>query len=221
MDEAAGGKNELEKIELYQGMSLLDKELKLKFLEALNSMQEKEYISTFIAFGAAPTVMGKKPSSLIALNSKVKGHKSLWQRYGREVCEDLKLQYFVLKEGNENLLVLFYKKAVLESFVHNQRSLQFLTRMGYGEAVTLEQKLNILRERFKTLCPHEVGIFLGIPVEDVEGFIKHKGKGCLTCRDWKVYRNPGRAESLFRDYDAARSSFAMAVVANSKKYGRS
>lgn len=197
----------------------MDKELKLKFIEALNRMQEKEYISTFIAFGAAPTLMGKKPSSLIAFNSKVKGHKSLWQRYGREVSEELKLQYFVLKEGDENLLVLFYKRAVLESFVHDERILQFLTRMGYGEAVSLEHKLSILKKRFKALCPHEVGIFLGIPVEDVEGFIKHKGKGCLACRDWKVYGNPGRAESLFRDYDAARSSFAMEVVANSKKCG--
>lgn len=198
-------------------MFLLEKELKLKFIEALNRMQEKEYIATFIAFGAAPTVMGKKPSSLIAFNSKLKGHKFLWQRYGREVCEELKLQYFVLKESDENLLVLFFIRAMLESFVHNERSLQFLTRMGYGKAVTLEQKLIILKKRFEKLCPHEVGIFLGIPVEDVEGFIKHKGKGCLACRDWKVYGNPGRAESLFKDYDAARSSFAIKVVANSKK----
>jgi len=215
----AAGKGLLdEEKRLQQEMFLLDKELKLQFIEALNRMEGKEYIAAFIAFGAAPTLMGKKPSSLIAFNSKVKGHMFLWQRYGREVCEELKLQYLVLKEGDGNVLVLFYKSAMLELFVNTERSLQFLRRMGYGEAVTLEQKLHMLKKRFKELCPHEVGIFLGIPVEDVEGFIKHKGKECLTSRDWKVYRNPRRAEILFRVYDAARSSVARAVVGNSKKW---
>ncbi|MDD4238506.1 MAG: DUF3793 family protein [Desulfotomaculaceae bacterium] len=182
-------------------------------------MEGKEYMTFFIAFGAAPTVMGKKPSSLIAFNNKVKGNMLLWQRYGREICEELKLQYFVLKEGDGNVLVLFYRRAMLELFVNNERNLQFLRRMGYGEAVTLEQKLQMLKKRFKELCPHEVGIFLGIPVEDVEGFIKHKGKEYLMCRYWKVYRNPSRAEIIFRVYDTARSSIAMAVVGNTKNCG--
>ncbi|MDD3895040.1 MAG: DUF3793 family protein [Syntrophomonadaceae bacterium] len=177
-------------------------------------MEGKEYMASLIAFGAAPTVMGMKPSSLMAFNSKAKGRMFLWQRYGREICEELKIQYLILKEGDENILVLFYRRAMLEFFVNKERSLQFLGRMGYGEAVTLEQKLQMLKKRFKELCPHEVGIFLGIPVEDVEGFIKHKGKECLMCRYWKVYRNPRRAEILFSVYDTARSSIAMAVVGN-------
>ena len=217
--KTAAGKEFLdEKKRLQRGMSLLDRELKLQFVEALNRMEGKEHLAAFIAFGAAPTLMGKKPSSLIAFNSKAKGHVFLWRRYGREICEEFQLQYLVLKEGDGNMLVLFYKSAMLELFVNNERNLQFLRRMGYGEAVNLEQKLHMLKKRFKELCPHEVGIFLGIPVEDVEGFIKHKGKKCLASRDWKVYRNPGRAEILFKVYDAARTCVARAVVRNAKNW---
>ncbi|OPY57797.1 MAG: hypothetical protein A4E55_01377 [Pelotomaculum sp. PtaU1.Bin035] len=180
-------------------------------------MEGKEYLTSVIAFQAAPTVKGKKPSSLMAFNnSRGKDYPALWKRYGQEICRELELQYFELKEGDGNVLVLFYRKAMLERYVSNKLSLQFLKSVGYGEAITLEQKLQVLKQRFIELCPHEVGIFLGIPIGDVEGFIRHKGKGCLMCRYWKVYSNPRRAELFFKDYDKARSSVAISVANNTQ-----
>lgn len=37
--------------------------------------------------------------------------------------------------------------------------------------------------------PHEMGILLGYPVEDVEGFIINNGKNELYTGYWKVYDN--------------------------------
>ena len=37
--------------------------------------------------------------------------------------------------------------------------------------------------------PHEMGLLLGYPIEDVRGFIEHNGCGCLYSGYWKVYRN--------------------------------
>jgi hypothetical protein len=93
---------------------------------------------------------------------------------------------------------------MLESCVANKRNINFMKRMGYKDDFTLRDKLNLLSTRFNELCPHEMGIFLGIPIEDVEGFIKHKGNGCLMCKYWKVYSNVKRAELLFDIYDETR-----------------
>lgn len=194
----------------------MDRLLQLQFIEAINQLEGKEYLTSVIAFAGAPTVKGKKPASLLAFNNRGKNHLALWLRYGQEICRELDLQYFGLKNGDGNVLVLFYRKEMLEWHVNNKLSLRFLEKMGYSKAITLEQKLQMLKERFQNYCPHEVGVFLGIPVEDVIGFIMHKGKGYLMCRYWKVYRNPKRAELLFRDYDRARSSVASAVLHNVK-----
>lgn len=175
-------------------------------------MEGKNYIQSMIAFSAAPTIEGKKPSSLMTFNSQGKNSVALWRRHGLEICEFFELEQFELKSGNDCVIVLLYRKKILELYVNHRRNQPFLERMGYGSANDLEHKLQMLRQQFEELCPHEVGIFLGIPVEDVEGFIEHKGKNCLLCRYWKVYGNTQHAELLFRAYDKARGRMAEFVV---------
>ena len=48
--------------------------------------------------------------------------------------------------------------------------------------------------------PHEIGIFLGYPLEDVEGFINHKEEGCKVVGTWKVYGDVEQAEASFRRF---------------------
>ena len=51
--------------------------------------------------------------------------------------------------------------------------------------------------------PHEMGILLGYPVEDVEGFILHKGGSYLCNGYWKVYYNVSQKQRTFRWYSFA------------------
>ena len=46
--------------------------------------------------------------------------------------------------------------------------------------------------------PHEIGLFLGYPPADVEGFIAHKGAGFLACGGWKAYADPKGALQAFQ-----------------------
>ena len=48
--------------------------------------------------------------------------------------------------------------------------------------------------------PHEVGLFLGYPPEDVKGFIDHRANGFKYAGLWKVYGDEARAEALFRKF---------------------
>lgn len=190
----------------------MDKLVKVKFAEILRTLSGKEYLEAMIVFASAPTIQGKKPASLMNFNSGGRNTAALWQNYGKEICEAYNLEFFELKNDNDSIMVLLYRKKLLEWYANHSRNQSFLNKMGYNTESSLEDKLTVLKHRFKDCCPHEVGIFLGMPVEDVEGFIEHKGKNCLACKYWKVYCNPKRAELLFDAYDKARNNMAELLV---------
>ena len=59
----------------------------------------------------------------------------------------------------------------------------------------LKERLSINEE-----FPHEIGVFLGYPLEDVMGFIHHNGKNFQLSGMWKVYGNKEDAEEKFGKY---------------------
>ena len=54
-------------------------------------------------------------------------------------------------------------------------------------------------QRFEAF-PHEIGLFLSYPPEDVRGFIEHKGHESKCDGCWKVYGDAERAKKTFRTY---------------------
>ena len=48
--------------------------------------------------------------------------------------------------------------------------------------------------------PHEIGLFLSYPPEDVRGFIENKACRFKCAGLWKVYGDEERAKELFRQY---------------------
>ena len=64
--------------------------------------------------------------------------------------------------------------------------------------VTLSRRIHARKSSDE--FPHEIGIFLGYPLEDVEGFINHKEEGCKTVGTWKVYGDVEQAEASFRRF---------------------
>ena len=54
--------------------------------------------------------------------------------------------------------------------------------------------------------PHEMGLLLGYPIEDVVGFMEHSGKEYLYSGYWKVYENVPAKKQIFTRYDEARET---------------
>lgn len=53
--------------------------------------------------------------------------------------------------------------------------------------------------------PHEIGLFLGYPAEDVKGFIENKA-ACSKCSGcWKVYGDEQAARILFKNIKMHRN----------------
>ena len=55
--------------------------------------------------------------------------------------------------------------------------------------------------------PHEIGLFLGYPPDDVEGFIHYGPKHSKCVGDWRVYGNEEQARRLFAQYRACTRAY--------------
>lgn len=176
----------------------------LDFLNLLNNLPDQEYLLSIIAYGAAPTIREEKPSSLMTFTKNKRNLYDLWKTLKLDVCSKLNLEFVQLRDKQASVRVLFYRRKLLDEHINRNSCRVFLNKMGYSEAMTLDECINKLKLRFEHICPHEIGVFLGIPVEDVVGFIRHKGENSLLCSYWKVYHNPHLARILFECYDKAR-----------------
>lgn len=96
------------------------------------------------------------------------------------------------------VLVYAYRRSHLERELQGEQAREILSRYGYPMG-DLEGSLAFLKKRLKgyTCFPHEIGIFLGYPPEDVKGFIENRGKNCQYCGLWKVYGNAQERRKLF------------------------
>ncbi len=96
-------------------------------------------------------------------------------------------------------LIYIYRPSKLKEILSHKETLQFLQRFGYTDN-DVNNCICKLRRNLKNgkNFPHEIGIFLGYPLNDVKGFYENAGKNYTLCRQWKSY-NPSleAANKLF------------------------
>ncbi|MGN0240434.1 MAG: DUF3793 family protein [Candidatus Weimeria sp.] len=111
--------------------------------------------------------------------------------------------------GEDAAVVYLYRPALLQRDI--EKASAFLISLGYrltGTAGMVAQ----LAERFSGgAFPHEVGIFLGYPLEDVKGFIHDPRAGYKLTGTWKVYGDARSAEDQFRRYRICTSIYTKAL----------
>jgi len=113
----------------------------------------------------------------------------------------------VLADNGKRILLLVYRKKVLSERLAQNEIKQLLEKFGYPKTNDINELLNVLSSRFDDTCnfPHEIGVFLGYPVEDILGFI-HCPKECKFSGLWKVYGDVEKATKLFDRYKKCQSS---------------
>lgn len=114
----------------------------------------------------------------------------------------------ILREREADGLIYVYRPRMLEARLQQADIRAFLTDMGYVSLDT-NAALEMLTRAVSSGAdfPHEIGVFLGYPLEDVIGFIRHKGEcfRCLGC--WKAYSNEAQALRIFALYEKCRSVY--------------
>lgn len=124
------------------------------------------------------------------------------------------LRIVPLRAGAGTALIYVYRPARLREDLSRTSALALLKQYGYtcntpGRCVA---KL-ILRLREHADFPHEIGLFLGYPAEDVRGFVENKGKHEKYAGCWKVYGDKEKAQKLFAVYKKCRESYARQMAA--------
>lgn len=150
----------------------------------------------------APVLKGVKISNLI----KVKPGE--WREI-RSRLKDSGIICVPLYRDEEKEVLFLYRYHPLEQHLKKQKVRRFLQKYGY-DCCDVVSVLSRLRRRYRQYAaegaqfPHELGVLLEYPVEDVEGFIENRGENCLLSRYWKVYNNKQQAEQTFRLYDQVK-----------------
>ena len=107
-----------------------------------------------------------------------------------------------LKVRKGRALIYVYRPNALECDLADHRSRGLLLRYGYTPGDSNRCVIHLIRRlRSDGEFPHEIGLFLSYPPEDVLGFILNKAYNhkCIGC--WKVYGDEQTAKNIFRKYE--------------------
>ena len=168
-------------------------------LHFLNNCTPEEKFGFRVVTQCAPVLKGVKISNLITM--KPGGWRKIraYLKKSRIIC-------IPLYADAEKEVLFLYRYEQLERHLKNREVREFLRGCGY-ESFEVASVLVRLRRRYQLYAgiskefPHELGVLLGYPVGDVQGFIDNRGENSLTSRYWKVYQNPKEAEKIFDLYD--------------------
>ena len=165
-----------------------------------NWMQES--IEIQIARQCAPVLAGVKPSNILILKD---GNIAEIAR----MLEGTPVGCRLLSDGAGNSVWLLYRRESLEKILSDKPKMEFLRcfRISIpgcrGSALAARAPVSVLQTKSMEF-PHEMGIFLGYPLGDVKGFIRHRGRDFLYCGYWKVYENEAEARKLFSVYTSVK-----------------
>ncbi|MDR1630633.1 MAG: DUF3793 family protein [Oscillospiraceae bacterium] len=162
----------------------------------------------FLVQHCAPTLAGLKMANLF--NCPVASAAEL-QTYLRQANRHLNAKNVfaeALREGGGRALIFVYRKNILQAALLTEAVSQFLSTYGY-DCGSCDSCLARLKERCASSqgFPHEIGVFLGYPLEDVVGFIVNGGKNSKSSGMWKVYGDTQQAEKLFAQYNKCKKIY--------------
>ena len=149
----------------------------------------------------APTLAGIKTANLFGCRydsiSEMRDSVRFWNRRLREKG----VRILPLRYRDHHALIYLYRPAQLTDDLRNDEAQAILRLCGYVPD-SAEKSIARLMQRLQDTddFPHEIGLFLGYPPEDVSGFITHHACGykCVGC--WKVYGDEQKCRRLFAKY---------------------
>lgn len=157
-------------------------------------MSETEYA---LGFHCGITFAGLKAASLFW----IRRDQTAALRYYARCFAGKDFRFTVLREQDEKLLIYVFHRPRLRAILEDGANRRFLSGCGY-EYSDIESAVDELKKRLEgeEKFPHEIGIFLGYPLEDVAGFMRDPCKGVCLSGYWKVYADPDGKAKIFERY---------------------
>ena len=162
----------------------------------------------------APVLAGVKISNLLIVEADALSR----------VCKLLggsSIRCFLLKRDKAKVVVFLYYPKKLQEYLLQEDVGHFMKRSGY-EDCSYWRVLSHFQKRYLDYMehlrefPHEMGILLGYPVEDVVGFQENCGREFLYTGYWKVYGHLVEKLMLFRLYEQVKEQQIQMLAAGLK-----
>ena len=163
-----------------------------------------ENIETQLALQCAPLITGLKVSNLLIIS---KGNEEVVKR----ILNRTGISYYRLIQTRTKTTFLLFRRNELEEFLADENVRNVLMKAGY-KSLQIGKILRTFSLRYEAYMqgdksfPHEMGLLLGYPVEDVVGFVENNGKNFLYSGYWKVYENQKAKVKLFDKFKVAEET---------------
>ncbi|MCI8611769.1 MAG: DUF3793 family protein [Clostridiales bacterium] len=167
--------------------------------EKITKLEDTAMLCDMILKHASSTLAGQKAGSLFRIP------RSLWDRKAlASLLHTTQLVCVPVQVSNQSILVYLYNSQLVKNILSEVDSRSYLMQFGYSEHP--DRALQVLLEKLgkARIFPHEIGLFLGYPLQDVRGYIENKGQNSLYTGYWKVYHDVKAAKQQFAQYDLCR-----------------
>lgn len=149
----------------------------------------------------SPTLAGMKTGNLFACSFPDENEMKECIRCWNRMLTKKGLRVLPLRFQNSRALIYVYRPARLTRDLQHGVAEQLLQERGYCTETSERCVVHLI----KRLCeyeefPHEIGLFLGYPPEDVCGFIENRAEDCKCVGCWKVYGDADAAQKTFAKY---------------------
>ena len=184
-----------------------------RLMSSIKAQSAEEFIESMITCFAAPVIRRIKCGKLLNLARGGRNLTPAWRSIKNERLAGFSLDAVEVPSRGEGLLLFIYDRDLLRRALDADEARAILEDIGYPVCGgSLDDRIAHLLEKFKSGLPHEVGLFLGYPPEDVLGFIRNEGRGSKLTGYWKVYGDETEARKVFLRYRRAEIAGAMSLL---------
>lgn len=149
----------------------------------------------------APTLAGIKTGSLFTCPCRDRADVLAAVRQLNEKLLPKGLRVIPLRFSEHKALIYLYRPRKLTADLAEAEAGEILRAKGYEVGSCDHCLVQLIRRlRREAEFPHEIGLFLGYPAEDVRGFIENRSQGCKCVGCWKVYGDEAAARKKFAQY---------------------
>ena len=150
----------------------------------------------------SPTLAGLKTGSLFTARFATREELYAEMRRLNRRLSGRGVQILPVRYRGETALLYLYRPARLQRDLSCAEAREILEGLGYAAASPGRCLARLVQKFGEAECfPHEVGLFLSYPPEDVRGFMENRAANykCVGC--WKVYGDTEQAQKTFRRYE--------------------
>ena len=165
----------------------------------------------FVIEHCAPTLAGIKTGNLFSIETAGREEAYAEVRELNNILKEKGVRAIPVSHKKHRTQIYLYRPDRLKKDLQDPEAAEILKQRGYrcdNPNLCVTRLIKALEQDGD--YPHEIGLFLGYPPEDVKGFINSPCEGVQCCGYWKVYGDREKAEKTFASYRHCTESYRKA-----------